>query len=740
MKRVLPSLLSLILPLLSCAQCQYSVGITTSKDFCVGSTLQVSSSHPPESITWYQNGQPITTIKAQESLSSKGLSVATGVPGEVQGVYVDEQENLYVIGQDVVEKWAPGASNEVSVAGGHGNGSAPDQLNGAEAVYVDDQGNVYAGQGGEISMWPPNKDVGTTYLTLPTTQIWPGTIFFDCYGNVDVSDGVTRTVLQYAPGQTVPDTIARFLPKPIAGEGAPTYIGKDAKGNLFLVDNVNNEVEEWAPGATSGIHFPGGTPANPTAAFSFYDVGDVFVGGDDTLYTVQSFTQKVQKWTPGSSSAILVLGPGSFANGQYGGVPCSIFRDKYGSIYVGDQGNQRVLKFKMQSSIDTTFTPTTSGVYYAVVTDMRGFPMTTDTIYINTPQNGSPAIDITATATSTPICTPITFTATTTNAGPDAALQWEVSGVKVGDTSASYSNNLFANGDQIDCILTTAVGCTGHRTADTSNIITLSIDPQGAATVAITASDTAICVGTLVAFDATVTNGSTQPAFQWLLNGVPIPGDDTTAYHTDSLRNGDIVTCIIASDDACGLAKSNSIPLEVSPPPTIATGQVYTILHGQQVTLEPGITGNILSYLWTPGAGLSDSTIADPVASPATTTNYKLKIVSAGCGADSGYILVDVYTPVSVPNAFTPNADGHNDVFYVLGGPVNSQVEDFTVFNRWGESVFHMHDAAPGDPTRGWNGYLHGQPAPPDTYVYQILMRYADGSHQLYKGTVILIR
>jgi gliding motility-associated-like protein len=75
-----------------------------------------------------------------------------------------------------------------------------------------------------------------------------------------------------------------------------------------------------------------------------------------------------------------------------------------------------------------------------------------------------------------------------------------------------------------------------------------------------------------------------------------------------------------------------------------------------------------------------------------------------------------------------------------LGGPVNSQVEDFAVYDRYGAEVFHLHDVAPGDATQGWNGYFRGSPAPLGTYVYSVLMKFADGSRQFYKGTVILIR
>src|SRR5579871_6588387 len=56
--------------------CNYPVSLLTSKDYCIGSTLKVSSTHPLESIVWYRNGQPVDSAKASESLSHNGVVVA----------------------------------------------------------------------------------------------------------------------------------------------------------------------------------------------------------------------------------------------------------------------------------------------------------------------------------------------------------------------------------------------------------------------------------------------------------------------------------------------------------------------------------------------------------------------------------------------------------------------------------------------------------------------------------------
>ena len=70
---------------------------------------------------------------------------------------------------------------------------------------------------------------------------------------------------------------------------------------------------------------------------------------------------------------------------------------------------------------------------------------------------------------------------------------------------------------------------------------------------------------------------------------------------------------------------------------------------------------------------------------------------------------------------------------------MNSVVESFGVFNRWGQEVFKAHDTAPGDASAGWDGRVNGSLAPLGTYVYVVIMRFATGARQMYKGTVEMI-
>jgi gliding motility-associated-like protein len=367
---------------------------------------------------------------------------------------------------------------------------------------------------------------------------------------------------------------------------------------------------------------------------------------------------------------------------------------------------------------------------------MNGAMVTTNTLYIHPPPAVPPSISITATATHIDICTPVTFAAMAMNAGANPTYQWQVSGVNVGTDSPVYSNNIFANGDQVICILHSDSNC---KAGDTSNVITLNVDPQGYATVTIADSPAIICQGVTEAFVTTVINGSNTPVFEWLVNGMPT-SDISNVYRSDTLTSGDVVYCLITSDASCGLAKSNNIPVTVYPSPSVTAGQVFNIPYGQALQLNPVISGDIVSYNWSPGAGLSDSTIADPVADPRYSTTYTLQVVAPGGCKAPGEVTVYVYTPLTLPNAFTPNGDGRNDIFYVLGGPEGSVVKNLSIFDRWGQEVFQVHGGAPGDPAFGWNGRYRGNPAPVGVYVYEVVMGYPGGKVQTYKGTVVLVR
>jgi gliding motility-associated-like protein len=94
---------------------------------------------------------------------------------------------------------------------------------------------------------------------------------------------------------------------------------------------------------------------------------------------------------------------------------------------------------------------------------------------------------------------------------------------------------------------------------------------------------------------------------------------------------------------------------------------------------------------------------------------------------------------VFVPNTFSPNGDGSNDVFYVRGKGLE-RVKSLRIFNRWGQIVFEKRDFPVNDASAGWNGTFMGNRPHPDVYIYQVEV-FCDNSEIIrFEGNVALIQ
>ncbi|MBS1606955.1 MAG: gliding motility-associated C-terminal domain-containing protein, partial [Bacteroidetes bacterium] len=155
-------------------------------------------------------------------------------------------------------------------------------------------------------------------------------------------------------------------------------------------------------------------------------------------------------------------------------------------------------------------------------------------------------------------------------------------------------------------------------------------------------------------------------------------------------------------------------------------------IHSAQLSASGGI-----SYDWSPSAGLNSPFSPTPIASVDSTTTYIVKgLGSNGCYAfDSVTVIVKAAgaNAFVVPNAFTPNGDGHNDCFGVTRwGAV--RLEELAVFDRWGERVF-----ATKNPSDCWDGSYRGRPLPTGSYVY-IIKAWTFCGEVTRQGIVMLIR
>ncbi len=177
-----------------------------------------------------------------------------------------------------------------------------------------------------------------------------------------------------------------------------------------------------------------------------------------------------------------------------------------------------------------------------------------------------------------PLCpgTPVTFTASTQNAGANPVYEWRLNGLVTGDNSNVYTLMTPAEGDQVQCLITTSnTGCPGSFN---SNLLTVSID-NTVASVAIQPLVPVTCAGGNILFTATPVNGGTDPAYSWLLNGQPA-GASTDTFTLLSPSNGDRVQCILTSSLACVQPVSSNEAIVQVLPAVQATVDL-TICEGQ---------------------------------------------------------------------------------------------------------------------------------------------------------------
>ena len=186
---------------------------------------------------------------------------------------------------------------------------------------------------------------------------------------------------------------------------------------------------------------------------------------------------------------------------------------------------------------------------------------------------------------------------------------------------------------------------------------------------------------------------------------------------------------------------TGSVLVIVHPKPTVDAGSDVTIVAGASTMLNA--TGsNLESFLWSPAAALSCATCSNPYASPTITTLYKvIGISDKGCKA-SDSVTVHVLcnqNQLFIPNTFSPNNDGQNDVFYPRGEGLKT-ITSFRVYNRWGELVFEKRGILLNDKASGWDGSFKGAALSPDVFVYVIEGQCEDGQPISWKGDVTLMR
>lgn len=176
--------------------------------------------------------------------------------------------------------------------------------------------------------------------------------------------------------------------------------------------------------------------------------------------------------------------------------------------------------------------------------------------------------------------------------------------------------------------------------------------------------------------------------------------------------------------------------------PVVDLGPDRTVDAGQVITLSPTVSADVVSYNWWPAGGLNCTGCKAPQFVADKDITYHLRVTTQyGCESadDVRFTVACGKGAVYIPNAFTPNSDGKNDVFTIKGYGIQG-VKSFRIFNRWGQIVFKREGFSANDRNFGWDGSYNGRPADPGAYVYIVEVTCNEGKTVVVKGTVMLIR
>ena len=206
--------------------------------------------------------------------------------------------------------------------------------------------------------------------------------------------------------------------------------------------------------------------------------------------------------------------------------------------------------------------------------------------------------------------------------------------------------------------------------------------------------------------------------------------------------NSSTIYQVIGSDSKGCFKDTAYVPVKVYPIPVVNAGEDKTINVSQQVQLVPQLSNDVTSVTWTPSTAIVSRNYPAITVQPNQTIEYTVEVKNeGGCRAQdrvSVFVLCN-NANVYMPNTFSPNGDGANDIFYPRGSGV-FKILNLKVFNRWGQLVYDRSNINANDASVGWDGKYKGNPLSPDVFVYVMQVICDNNSVLIFKGNIALIK
>ena len=637
---------------------QVSPKLSITGNPCLGSTLTLSGATNASSIIWMQgNNNVYNSIRTNMGIGTTEAGDSSGSTGNdstllngPNAVFVDAADNIYISDalNHRVQKWAKGSTFAVTVAGdAKGNsGNDSSKLNTPAGVFVDNIGNIYIADGlnHRVQKWAPGASYGTTVAgdkngnpgTNSSSLYIATSVFVDDSSYIYVSDYLNNRVQKWAPGASSGITVAGDASGNSGSDSTklngPIGLYVDTALNIYIADSKNNRVQKWANNASYGNTIAGNkNGASGSDSSKLNTPAGIYIDAAWNLYIADRFNNRVMKYMPGKNYGLNVAGDKnntSSSSAAYLNQPIGVYTDANANVYISDVGNNRIQEWKQQI-LDSTFTPSSTGTYSAMVYTTAGCSGSSSTITMLS--NVMPTVSISASQTTVCSGTPITYNASTTFGGSSPVFKWVKNGNVVGSNDSTYTDTAATNNDSIYCILTSNMQCASPVQVN-SNIIAITVNTTPVAIIS-TNGNTTFCQGDSMDLHATI--GATK--YIWLLNNNTLSGASDSIFYAKS--SGDY-TVIVSNGMCADTSVAFNINVLAAPVANITPSKNQSLCQGDSVILYAS-TGAGYTYQWYDGTnainGATNSMYITKFAG-----NYNIKISNGTCASVSSSVNVTV--------------------------------------------------------------------------------------------------
>jgi gliding motility-associated-like protein len=246
-------------------------------------------------------------------------------------------------------------------------------------------------------------------------------------------------------------------------------------------------------------------------------------------------------------------------------------------------------------------------------------------------------------------------------------------------------------------------------------------------------AELSLCSGSSIQIKATGAD-----AYQWIGNTAGLSSTsiaDPTAKPIAAVRY-----TVVGSDAQRCFSDTAIVNMIILPSPTVDAGPGGEVSVGASFALQSTVSADVKTYNWSPDKYLTCSNCPSPIVTPTENVTYTLRVVN-----DKGCIAADTVTvnvlcnesKIYIPNAFTPNGDGKNDLFMLAGQGIKV-VRSLKIFDRFGTMIFEKTNFQVNDPGSAWNGRIGGKLVPAGSYIYVAELS-CDEKNFMRKGSITVI-